>query len=273
MNRLRTPFLLLAIVLSFIVVLIETGTALPGVLRGSSVPLTAFQLPAQTNTTVDKLSSDQQQVLAQVNKQERPAGSGIPDLALLDCIMLFTVALMGVALILPERLHGRIQGIVTLIFSFLLILMAIRQIFLALASLFLMVALLLSIPFGTLIYLIIYGSFNRAGADAVLAILMLVKLGFSLSLVFAQQRFFESKGLVLLVLTSLLGNVIVSFLLGLVPGFLVSITDAIAAIVVGIIAVIWGIILLIGALVSIIKIIRLSRPAKAKGLAFLARER
>jgi hypothetical protein len=262
MNRLRTPFLLLAIVLSLIVVLLETGTALPGVLRGVATPLTAFQLPAQAATSVATLSSDQQAVLAQVNKQDRPPGSGVPDLALLDCIVLFTLALMGTALLVPARLQGRVQGIATLIFSFLLLLFAIRQIFLAIASLILMVALLLSFPFGTIIYLIIYGSFNRAGADGVLSILMLLKFGIALSLVFAQQRFFEGKGLVLLIVTSLVGTVIVTFLLGLVPGVIVSITDAIAAIVVGIIAVIWAIILLIGSLVSIIKILRLDRVLK-----------
>lgn len=273
MNRLRTPFLLLAIVLSLIVVLIETGTALPGVLRGNAIPLTTFQLPPQANTAVSTLSNDQQQVLTQLSKQDRPTGSGVPDLALLDSIALFTVALMGVALLIPARLQGRIQGIATLIFSFLLIITAIRQIFLALASLVLMVALLLSIPFGTIVYLIIYGSFNRAGADAVLGIIMLVKLGFALSLVFAQQRFFESKGLVLLILTSLLGNVIVGFLLGLVPGFLVSITDAIAALIVGIIAVIWGIILFIGSLISIIKILRLGHTVKFKAPHIASAER
>lgn len=262
MNRLRTPFLLLAIVLSLIVVLLETGTALPGVLRGAALPLTAFQLPAQATTSVATLSSDQQAVLTQVNQQDRPPGSGVPDLALLDCIVLFTVGLMGAALLVPARLQGRVQGIATLIFSFLLLLFAIRQIFLAIASLILMVALLLSFPFGTIIYLIIYGSFNRAGADGVLSIIMLLKFGFALSLVFAQQRFFESKGLVLLIVTSLIGTVIVTFLLGLVPGVIVSITDAIAAIVVGIIAVIWAIILLIGSLVSIVKILRLDRALK-----------
>lgn len=263
MDRLRTPFLLLAIALSFIVVLLETGTALPGVLRANTVPLTSFQLPAQASATVATLDSDQQAVVAQLNRQDRPPGLGVPDLALLDCIVLFTLALMGVALLVPARLQGRVQGIATLIFSFLLILFAIRQVFLALASLIFMVALLFSFPFGTIIYLIIYGSFNRAGADSVLSIIMLLKFGFSLSLVFAQQRFVEGKGLVLLILTSLLGTVIVSFLLGLVPGVLVSITDAIAALVVGIIAIIWGIILFIGSLVAIYKILRLDRALKA----------
>jgi hypothetical protein len=263
MDRLRTPFLLLAIVLSLIVVLLETGTALPGVLRGNALLPTAFQMPPQLAQSEAKLTSDQEAVVTQLNKQDRPPGLGIPDLAFLDSILLFTLALMGVALILPARLEGRIQGIATLIFSILLILGALVAIFFAFASLFLMIALFLAFPFGTIIYLIIYGSFNRAGADAVLSIIMLLKFGLSICLVLAQQRFFQGKGLVLLILTSLLGTVIVNFLLGLVPGVLVSVTDAIAALIVGIIAVIWGFILLIGSLVSIVKVLRLDRALKA----------
>lgn len=257
MDRLRTPFLIVAMVLIFIAVLIETGTALPGVLRGSQVPVTAFQLPSQINMSI--LSSDQQHMITQLGEQGRPPGLGVPDLALLDSIVLFTIILMGVALLLPDNLQGRVQGIVTLLFSLLLIGIAIRQIFIALGVLILMISLLLSIPFGTIIYLIIYGSFNRAGADVALSLIMLLKFGFAGSLVFAQPRFLQSIGLVLLVLSSLLCTVLISFLLGLVPGFLVSITDAIAALIVGIIAVIWGVILLIGSIISIIKIFRVDR--------------
>src|SRR6266446_6096406 len=263
MERLRTPFLIIAIVLIFLALLIEKGTALPGVLRGARVPVTSFQLPPQVSGAVSSLDSNQQDVLAQLSQQDRPPGLGVPDLALLDSIVLFTVALMGVALLLPERLQGRVQGIATLIFSLLLIGIALVQILLALGTLILMISLLLAIPFGTIIYLIIYGSFNRAGADIALSLIMLLKLGFAVSLFLAQQRFLQSKGLVLLVLTSLLATVIVSFLLGIVPGFLVSIADAIAAIIVGIVAVIWGIILLVGSIVSIIKVIRLDRVVKA----------
>jgi hypothetical protein len=261
MNRLRTPFLLLALILSFIVLLIETGTALPGVLSRSTIPLASFQQPTAMTTALDNLNQEQQGTLDQLSKQQHPPGLGIPDMALLDSIVLFTVALMGLALILPERLQGRVQGIATLIFSLLLIILAIILILVAIGSLLLMISLLLAVPFGTIVYLIIYAGFNRPGADVVLSLLMLLKFGFAVSLFLAQQRFFQSKGLVLLILTSLLCNVLVSFLLGLVPGFLVSITDAIAAIVVLIIAVIWGIILLVGAIISIIKIIRLSRPS------------
>ncbi len=258
MDHLRTPFLLLAIALILIVVLIETGTALPGVLQSNPVPIASFQLPLQVSTAVSGLSSDQQNMVARLNSQGSSDGPGIPDLALLDSIVLFTVALMGIALLLPARLQGRVQGIATFIFSLVLIGFALRQIFIAISLLILMIALLETIPFGTIIYLIIYGSFNRAGADVVISLIMLLKFGFASSMIFAQQRFLQSKGLVLLVLTSLLNTVIISVLLGIVPGFLVSITDAIAALILGIIAVIWGIVLLIGSITAIIKIVQLN---------------
>jgi hypothetical protein len=266
MDRLRTPFLILAIILSLLIVLIETGTAIPGVLRSSPVPVTSFQLPAQASTAVANLNSDQQKVVTQLSQQDRPPGLAVPDLALLDSIVLFTVILMGVALLITDSLQGKVQGIVTLIFSLILLGIAIAQIFIAIGSLILMIALLLSIPFGTIIYLIIYGSFNRAGADIALSLIMLLKFGFAVSLFLAQQRYLQSIGLVLLVLTSLVDNVIVSFLIGLVPLILVSITDAIAAIVVSIIAVIWAIVLLVGAIISIIKLLRLDRSSLVTNL-------
>ena len=65
----------------------------------------------------------------------------------------------------------------------------------------------------------------------------------------------------LLILTSLLANAVVSFLHGLVPIVLVSITDALGAIVVSVLALIWAVVLLVGALVSIVKVLRLTRVA------------
>lgn len=259
MNRLRGPFFILAIVLILIAVLVETGTTQPGVLPNTVLPINSFQLSPNVKAAADKLNSEQPGALDQLGKQTRPPGLGVPDMALLDGILLFTISLMGLGLLLPARVQGRVQGIATLIFSLLLIGLSILRIFVALGLLILMISLLLSIPFGSIIYLIIYGSFNRSGADIALTLLMLLKIGFAVSLFLAQQRFLQSKGLVLLVLTSLLCNVIVSFLIGLVPGILVSITDAIAAIVVGIVAVIWGIFLLIGAIISIVKLIQLDR--------------
>jgi len=177
-------------------------------------------------------------------------------LALVDVIPLFVVGLMGAGLILPHKLHGRLQGVVTLIGAIVLILTALVLLIVAIVEVILMVTLLFAFPFGTIAYLIIWGSFPRGDAVVILSLLMFLKLVFAAALVAAQQRFIQNKGLVLLVLTSLVANLIVAFLHGLVPGFLVSITDGIAAIVLAIIAIIWAIVLLIGAIPAIVKAVR-----------------
>jgi hypothetical protein len=186
-----------------------------------------------------------------------PPGRGVPYMAMLDGLLLFTVVLIGMAFLVPERIHGRIQGIVTLIVSLSVLLTATVKIFTAIAALTLMVTLLLAIPFGTIIYLVVYGSFDRGLASVMLSSIVTLKLMFAGCLVFAHQGFLEMKGLVLIVVTSLAAGVVVSFLHGLVPTILVSITDAIAAIVVAILAALWALFFLIGSIPSIVKTIKL----------------
>ncbi len=261
MDSLRTPFFIAALILIFLVVVLETGMRLPGVLISTPTPPTDFS-NSQISSAYQGLSASDKAMVSQIGNGNRPPGLGVPTLALLDGILLFTIALMGAALLLPARLQGRVQGIATLIFSLLIVIIAFVQIFVTIALVLLMVALLLSIPFGTIIYLIIYGSFNRQGADIALSLLLLLKFGVAACLFFAQQRFLQNKGLVILILFSLLGNIIVSFLLGLVPIFLVSITDAIAAIIIDIIVIIWGCILFVSSLISIVKVLRIDRSLK-----------
>jgi hypothetical protein len=83
--------------------------------------------------------------------QEKPHGLGIPYLALVDGILLLTVGLMGVSLVVRERIQARLQGIATFIFALLLVITAIGLIFVAIATVMTMVALLVATPFGTLI--------------------------------------------------------------------------------------------------------------------------
>src|SRR4029453_7062667 len=109
--------------------------------------------------------------------------------------------------------------------------------------------------FGTIAYFAIYGHFDRSTAAATLSLLMILKIAFAICLVLAHQRFLQNKGLVFLIILSLVGNLIISFLHNFVPIPLVSITDTIGAIVVAIIAFILAIILMIGAIISIIKAI------------------
>ncbi len=75
-------------------------------------------------------------------------------------------------------------------------------------------------------------------------------------LVIAQQRFLQNRGLVLLVVSSLVANIVISFLHGFVPIILVSITDAIGAIVMAVCGCIWWILALIGAIPAVLRALR-----------------
>jgi hypothetical protein len=196
-------------------------------------------------------------------QQENPPtpGMGIPTLAVVDALLLFTMVLMGASLLIPERVQGRVQGLATLWVSILTLLAGLALLFKAIALVILMVSLLTAVPFGTIAYLCVWGFFNRGGANGTLGLLMTLKVAAAVCLVIAQPRFLQNKGLVLLFLTSLLANAVISFLHGMVPLIVVSITDAIGAIVVDILGLIWAVALLVGALVSILKVLRLKRVA------------
>ncbi len=248
MDSLRTPFFILALVLAFLAVGLELGGGLA--VSGSVVGNVCRQLPDDDDIDPDDCDPDEVNDL----KDDVP-GLAIPYLALIDGTLLFSLLLMAAPFLITDAVQGRIQGCVTLIFALLLLLAAIGLIFVALAKLLIMVGLFLAIPFGTIAYFAIYAAFPRGAAAGILGVLMLLKLGLGASLIIAQQRFLRMKSLVFLILTALLANVIVSFLHGLVPTFLVSITDAVAAIVVAILAVIWLLVLLIGAIPATVKAI------------------
>ncbi|HEX5081683.1 MAG TPA: hypothetical protein VFY40_06545 [Blastocatellia bacterium] len=218
-DSLRKPLFMIAVVLILIVLLIELGSGLVASLGA------------------------------------KPGGIGIPCLALLDGLLAFTVVLMACSLLIPERTQGRIQGVATLIVSLIVIIAGIANIFMAIGKLFLMLGLLLAPIFGTIAYFLIFAWFPQAEAAVSLSLLMTLKLFFAGFLVFAHQRFLQNKGLVLLTLSSFAANIVISFLHGFAPGFLMSITDAIAAIVVAIIAVIWAIVFLVGSIISMVKAI------------------
>jgi hypothetical protein len=98
----------------------------------------------------------------------------------------------------------------------------------------------------------------------VLSLLMFLKLAFAVLLVLAQQRFLQQKGLVVLVLISLVLNVVIAFLHGFFPLVLVSIVDTLLALVIAVVGIIWGVVLLIGAIPSIVSSIRLGATDVAR---------
>jgi hypothetical protein len=186
------------------------------------------------------------------NTSDAP-GLGIPYLALVDGLLAYTLIMMVLTFVLNANVQAKLQAILTLILSFFLVLGSIVLIFVALAKLLLMIALFFAIPFGTIIYLAIWGSFPKGAAAAILSLLMLLKIIASICLPIAHQRFLVAKGLIVMILTSFVCMIIVSFLHGIVPTPLVSITDALAAIIVGIIALIWAIVVLVGAIIATVQ--------------------
>lgn len=251
----RIPFLIAALLL-LCAVLAELGsqallgaTAATSARMGELVDEQLAGMEGADEVDRDELLAD----MKRLNKESEPPGIAIGYLALLDGLLLFSIVLLVLGLFVPEGLHGKTQGCISLIFSIVMLIATIVLLFVALFLLLQMVAMFLAVPFGTLAYLAIWGFFDRGGASVALSLIMLLKLGFAVLLTVAHPRFLASKGLVLMILTSLLANVIISFLHGFVPIILVSITDAIAALVVAILAIIWGIAMLVMSIPAIVK--------------------
>jgi hypothetical protein len=251
-RSLRTPFFVLALVCMALVVLVELGSS--RILGGDGAG-TGLAREAAANE-VD--------IIGSTADVDEPPGRAISYLAFVDGVLLYTVLLIGASLVISERVHGRVQGVVTLIASILLIIAAFIAAIIAFIELLVMVSLLLAVPFGTVAYLALWGFFPRGDAAVVLSLLMFLKLAFAVLLVLAQQRFLQQKGLVILVLISLVLNVVIAFLHGFFPLVLVSIVDTLLALVIAVVGIIWGIVLLIGAIPSIVSSIRLGATDVAK---------
>ena len=242
---LRTPFFVIALLMMVVVLFLELGSGF--FLGGDGAGAELRQAAEERDVEIDGSTAD----------IDEPPGRALGYLALVDGVLLYTVLLIGASLVLPERFHARAQGVATLIVSIVLIIVAFILAIIAFIELLVMVALFFAFPFGTIAYLAVWGFFPRSEAAAVLSLLMFLKLAFCVFLVLAQQRFLQQKGIIALVLTTLLCYLIVGFLHGLVPIVLVSIVDTLSALVIAIIAIIWGILLLIGSIPSIVSTIRL----------------
>lgn len=224
MDRLRVPIFLLACWLMLLALLIELGS--------NWVP---------------------------VGGRGEPPGIAIGYLALIDALIVYTAAQMALQLVLPRNILGRLQGPVTLILSIIGILLALVMILAAFLLLMLMLTLLLAVPFGTAAYMVKWGHFPRTAAAAILLLVMLLKLGFAILLPLAHQRFLQHKGLIVILALSIGLTWVIGFLHSFVPGFLVSIVDALGGLVIAIIGIVWLILLLIGSLIATIRTLRSAR--------------
>lgn len=184
-------------------------------------------------------------------------GLGIPSLAALDILVLLSLLVLTLVVLgIPARVVGRIQGIAAVIVSFLGCLGSLTLLFITIGALLLMIGLLVAAPFGTIVYVALFGHFGRSQAAITLGAVMLMKLIGTFCLFLGSAQIFKSKLTVLLLACSIGLTFVLTFLHGFPPRVLASITDAIGAIIVFIVAIIWAIIFLVSGIISIVRNLR-----------------
>ena len=248
---LKTPLFVAAVVVAVLVVAVELGM---GLLIGNEA---LGRVPGGLVDATDPELADVAAMAPQTDA-EIPRGAGIRHLVLIDGLLLFVLGLLGSSLVLSHRLYGRLQGVVTLIVSLLWALGAFVLALMALVQLLVMVALFVSVPFGTLAYLAVWGAFPVAQSAAVLALLLLLKLVLGGLLIAAQPRFLAVKGLVALFAASVVLQLVLGLIHQFLPRVVVSIGDQFWALVVCVVALVWAIVLLIGAIPAVVRAVRAS---------------
>ena len=254
LDAIRKPFLFLSAILLLFAVLIEIGAAilLPHTRVRQEIPAEILnQLPP-----AEQASAIEQMRAGGGRQSHEPPGFGIQALARIDVILLMMIGLMALSLVIGDHLTGRVQGLISLIVGILVLFSAFKALFRTLIELMIRVTLLLATPFGTIAYFVMYSFFDRGGAATILGLSWFLKIAAAVCLVLAHQRFLKQYGLILLFLTSLIGSFLVTFLHGLPPRFLVSITDPIAAIINDILALIWAIVTIVFGLIALIKALK-----------------
>lgn len=256
-RRLRLPFLIGAWILMVMAFSIDAGT--PALQSFASAGQSPTQVRALLEPQLDRTDLSQEEkdeaLSSAISRASQPPGRAVVALSLLDGLLMLSITLVLLGSVVPGALHARYQGVVTLLVSMGVLgkgLMAMTE---ALAAMLVMVTLLLSFPFGTIAYLVKWGSFPVGQAGLLLGLSAFFRLLGLGALVLAHQRFLQNKGLLLLVLTAMLGSSIIGVFHGWVPSVVVSISDAAATIVVAVLVLIWSIVLLVGALLSLPKLL------------------
>jgi hypothetical protein len=156
-------------------------------------------------------------------------------------------------LIIDRSAVAKVRGPAFAIVAILMILSAITILVKALVSLIVMIALLLSIPFGTIIYMILYAGFDTSAASLALHALFALKVACFVCIIAASGYFIANIGLVFLFGTSVILQLVINFLYSFPPRFLLAIADRIGAILVSIVAIIWALIAGIGGIIAFAK--------------------
>lgn len=185
---------------------------------------------------------------------DRP-GLGIQTLALFDALLVVTWLFVAATILVPERSIAAAGAVGTGIVGLIVLVLSVVALFAAIGLVLTMIGLLFAAPFGTAVYLALWGSFPVGAAAATLGIILFCKLAFAVCLVLANPGFLKNKLLMVLLAFSFLCNLVVSLLQGFPPSVLASITDGIAAAVVAVVSLIFAVVLLVRAVVSAVKVV------------------
>ena len=130
----------------------------------------------------------------------------------------------------------------------------------AFVALTVMVSLFLAAPFGTLAYLAIFGFFDIwASGAAARAHHVLPARGDRVPASSPSRACSATSGSSSSLLLTVLLTLLTMLLHSIVPIILVSITDALAALIIAIVGAIWGLLMLIGGIISLVKQLNLGR--------------
>jgi hypothetical protein len=184
-------------------------------------------------------------------------GVGIKSLGLINLLMAFVMMLMLLEKVTVwQRLGPKVLGAVTAVLTFIGLLMAVFLIIKTITLFFLMIGLLFSPPFGTIAYFSTWGDFPSRDAKQILSVVMVLQVGGLLAAVLVNPTLLKNIWLVLLGGTAIGLTFLLGLLHGLPPKFVVSITDAIGAIIAGIVSAIWMIIFCFSGIKSAITAIK-----------------
>ncbi len=251
LGEVRRPLFAIAAFALLLVVLVELGSGLAiGGGPAGPVATMATGVPGVEPDMLEGVDADS------------PPGNGIGYLVLVDGFLLFSVGMLGLSFLASQRLYGRIQGIVTLVVSFLWLMWSLVMALAAFVLLMVMVGLFVAAPFGTIAYLAIWGSFPKGEAAAVLGLLLFLKLVFLGFLVFSQQKFLKIVALMIHVALSFVLQLVLGLVQGLLPFVVVSIGDQLIALVIAIVAIIGSVFALISSIPAVVNSIRVSKSPK-----------
>jgi hypothetical protein len=260
-DSLRKPFLVAAVLAILVAFLACLGSSLVTKPAPFADRVQQTLSSPQTAALLDQfdISSDDARDSLNGTKPDSPPGLGIPALALVEGLLPLVLVITAAPLLIGERVTGLLTGAVSIIGGLVVLLAGIATAIISFTALMLMVGLLLSVPFGTLAYLAIFGSFDTGGAAVFTSLVLGLTLACLVLLMLAQQRFLKGKGLMLLIATAALLTFVTALLHSLVPGFLVSITDAVAALVTAIVSAVWALLVLVCGVVAAVRLLRLGR--------------